>query len=162
MRLERKGNTVNARLACCALMAWILSFDVLSAEPVPSRDWRPVHASEIALPVIPLPFWAASTPDPRAGSAQWIQIDPVSGRIVPGRIPVALRPAMQAEPLQPMELRLNSAGYLYLDTRGYQSVVTMQLAPDGSMHTNCTEVSHQHDQGAPHVAPSTTPTGEHP
>jgi hypothetical protein len=155
---------VKTHATCCAIAALLFSsFDVNAVHPVRSRDWRPVHASEMAFPVLPLPFWVGDSIAPSAGAPQWVQIDPATGAIVPRTIPAALRPPLQPEPLQPMQLRMTPAGHLYLDTRGFQNVVTMKLAADGSLHVGCNDVSHQHDQTASgHADPAALPAGEQP
>ena len=128
--------------------------DALASDSVRSRDWQPLAVSDARLPVLPVPFWVApdqrTSPDP----AFWVQIDPVTGAIVPRTLPLALRPAPPAQPLPRMELRSTPEGYLYLDTRGFQNVVTAHLGPDGSLHLDCSTPSHAaspSDEASPEV-----------
>jgi hypothetical protein len=126
---------------CVVGLLWA-GADAFASDSVRSRDWQPLAASEAMLPVMPVPFWVE--PDERMGadSSLWVQIDPVTGAIVPRTLPVALRPAPPAQPLPRMELRSTPEGYLYLDTRGYQNYVTAHLGPDGSLHLDCSTPSH--------------------
>lgn len=131
-------------------------------DSVRARDWRPVHASERAFPVLPEPFWVRPEPGEDGGEPLWVQIDPATGAIVPRTEPAALRPPLQAEALEPMRLQMTPEGYLILKTRGRRSVTTLELAPDGRMHAGCTDVAHRHSAASESPIPAAEAQGDRP
>lgn len=135
-------NAFLTRGAATALLC--LWLPAAATEPVRTREWQPLPAARMALPVLPTPWWVAPGRAPAAAQPQWVQIDPATGSIVPATIPIPLRPEMLGAPLQPMELRVNAQGYVYIDTSGYVSVVSATLDDRGELHAGCNDVGHRH------------------
>src|SRR5690606_22126993 len=98
-----RGGCMNAFLTRGAATALLcLWLPAAATEPVRTREWQPLPAARMALPVLPTPWWVAPGRAPAAAQPQWVQIDPATGAIVPATIPIPLRPEMLGAPLQPM------------------------------------------------------------
>jgi hypothetical protein len=80
-------------------------------------------------------------------STQWIRIDPATGVILPDATPTTQRAPLLQTPAAPMRLRESSKGHLYIETRGYRSVMTMSLDEDGAQHAACGDPRHAHAAG---------------
>lgn len=143
------------RAAFAAALAAASVSVVLAADRPAKTDIRPATLADLP-PATAADVRARST-RPSAGgtvpaAAQVVVIDPVTGGIVdvpppPRGTPDYLEPA--TEPKVDMSLRVSPAGFLYIDTSGYQYNSTATIDADGSVHVQCDEPGHDHSADAP-------------
>jgi hypothetical protein len=137
-----------AALAAASLLLLALASAPQAAEPLDREALRPATARDLELPVAPLRELPASARiAPPASAAQWIRIDPATGAILPGATPTTPRVPLLQTTAAPMRLRASSKGHLYIETRGYRSVMTMTLDEDGALHAACGDPRHAHAAG---------------
>jgi hypothetical protein len=137
-----------AALPAASLLLLVAVSAPRAAEPLDRDALRPATARDLELPVAPLRTLPAA---PRIvtpiASTQWIRIDPATGVILPDATPTTQRAPLLQTPAAPMRLRESSKGHLYIETRGYRSVMTMSLDEDGAQHAACGDPRHAHAAG---------------